>query len=135
MALCWHFVNVRHVTFWVSSGLSSFPSLFLPLIQFSTFFFFSSLFHFTTFPSASLSLLFLSHHICHSLFYSLSASIIMAKQYHVQYSCDVYFPQPFYCHPQTLTKYSWWTPSLPSLPTYFMIILYNIKGSGNFKHR
>lgn len=134
-ALCWHIVNVCHVTFWVSSALPCLPSLFLLLIQFPPIF--SS-------PACFILLLFLLHlYPCFFnfitsaifLFYSLSASIIMAKQYHFQYACGVYFPRPFYCHPQTLTKYSWLTPSPPSIPAYFMIILYNMKGSGNFKRR
>lgn len=57
------------------------------------------------------------------LFYSLSDSIIMAKQKDLQYSCGLHFPCPFHCYPQVLRKYFWLFSSLPRIPIYFVIIL------------
>lgn len=92
---CWCNLNVRHINFWVSSGVPSlYPFPFFnpvyPLLSFSSFVsFLHSLF--CIFVHA-----FSSPCICHSSSYFLSDSFITAKQSHLRYPCGLHFPCPLH---------------------------------------
>lgn len=137
MALCWHFVNVRHVTFWVSSGLPSLPSLFLPLIQFSIFF--SSLARF-------ILLLFLLH-LYPCFFFPITSAILYFILFlppllwpnNIMFSTPVMstFLSPFIAIHKLLQNILGWLPHFLAYPLiswlfYTILKVVGILNIGNF---